>query len=61
VRPARRLAIAPVAEKLLSKIFPANLARSCGFREVGLHQRHARLDGEWREVILVERLIGDPT
>jgi L-amino acid N-acyltransferase YncA len=49
--------------KLLGKIFPANaaslaLVRSCGFREVGLHERHARLDGEWRDVVLVERLLG---
>jgi L-amino acid N-acyltransferase YncA len=52
--------------KLVSKIFPANgpslaLMRTCGFREVGLHQRHARLDGEWRDVVVVERLIGDAT
>ena len=32
--------------------------RSCGFREVGLHERHARLDGEWRDVVIVERLLG---
>jgi phosphinothricin acetyltransferase len=49
--------------KLLSKIFPENeaslaLMRSCGFREVGLHERHARLDGEWRDVVIVERLLG---
>ncbi len=49
--------------KLLSKIFPENeaslaLMRSCGFREVGLHERHARLDGEWRDVVVVERLLG---
>jgi RimJ/RimL family protein N-acetyltransferase len=35
------------------------LARRCGFDEVGVHRHHARLDGEWRDVLVVERLIGD--
>ena len=48
--------------KLLSKVFVENapsrrLLRSVGFREVGVHKRHARLDGEWRDVVLVERLL----
>ena len=50
--------------KLTSRLFPENaasraLAAACGFREVGVHERHARLDGEWRDVIVVERLLGD--
>lgn len=50
--------------KLTSKLFTSNgaslaLARRCGFREVGIHRNHARLDGEWRDVIVVERLLGD--
>ena len=49
--------------KLVSRIFVENIASrklvaSCGFREVGTYQRHARLDGEWRDVVIVERLIG---
>ncbi|HEU4657584.1 MAG TPA: arsinothricin resistance N-acetyltransferase ArsN1 family A [Capillimicrobium sp.] len=49
--------------KLLSKILAGNeaslaLARRHGFREVGVHRRHAQLDGEWRDVVLVERLLG---
>jgi phosphinothricin acetyltransferase len=40
-----------------------------GFRVVGTHERHGKLDGEWRDVILVERslepspdsLAGQPT
>ncbi|MGH1558919.1 hypothetical protein ACRAWD_16910 [Caulobacter segnis] len=32
--------------------------RSQGFREVGVHQRHGQLDGVWRDVVAVERLIG---
>jgi len=50
--------------KLVSKLFPENtaslaLVERCGFRVVGLHLRHARLDGEWRDVLLVERLLGE--
>jgi L-amino acid N-acyltransferase YncA len=50
--------------KLIGKVFPENLAcvrmtGRCGFREVGLHRCHGRLDGRWRDVLLVERLLGD--
>ncbi len=50
--------------KLIGKVFPENQAcvrvtSRCGFREVGLHRCHARLDGKWRDVLLVERLLGD--
>lgn len=31
--------------------------RKLGFREVGLHEKHGKLDGVWRDVVLVERLI----
>ena len=48
--------------KLLAKVFVENapsrkLLHSVGFREVGVHERHARLDGVWRDVVLVERLL----
>jgi phosphinothricin acetyltransferase len=48
--------------KLVSRIFPFNaasraLCRSCGFREVGVYEKHGRLDGRWLDVIIVERLI----
>ena len=48
--------------KLVSRIFPTNagsraLCRSCGFREVGIYEKHSRLDREWRDVVIVERLI----
>jgi len=48
--------------KLLSRIFPENhasraLVRSVGFREVGIYERHAQLDGKWRDVVIVEYLI----
>ena len=50
--------------KLLSRIFPENTAslalhERCGFRTVGVYRRHARLDGEWRDCVIVERLLGD--
>jgi phosphinothricin acetyltransferase len=50
--------------KLLSRVFPENAASrkllaKVGFREVGTYQRHAKLDGEWRDTVIVERLIGE--
>jgi phosphinothricin acetyltransferase len=50
--------------KLLSRIFPENKAslalhERCGFRTVGTYRRHAKLDGEWRDCVIVERLLGD--
>jgi L-amino acid N-acyltransferase YncA len=49
--------------KLTARIFTANAPslaahRAAGFAEVGVQRRHARLDGEWRDVMLVERLLG---
>lgn len=62
-------AIAAAAErdgyyKLTSRIFTSNAAsravhRAAGFEEVGIQRRHGRLDGEWRDCVLVERLLGD--
>jgi L-amino acid N-acyltransferase YncA len=48
--------------KLLSRVFPENtgslrLAAACGFREVGLYEKHAQLHGIWRDVVIIERLI----
>ena len=50
--------------KLVSRIFVENtasreLCRALGFREVGIYRRHAKLDGVWRDVVIVERLLGD--
>ena len=50
--------------KLLSRIFPENtasrgLCASVGFREVGTYVRHGKLDGEWRDTVIVEKLIGE--
>jgi L-amino acid N-acyltransferase YncA len=69
-RGAGRMALAALIEcarqagywKLVSRIFPENhasrgLIRSLGFREVGTYEKHGRLDGVWRDVIIVERMI----
>ena len=37
-----------------------SLCAALGFTEVGVHRRHARLDGQWRDVVLVERLLDAP-
>ncbi|MDX6620639.1 MAG: hypothetical protein QOK36_3025 [Gaiellales bacterium] len=66
----RRLleALAAAAEqagyyKLTSRVFTTNEAslavhRAAGFFEVGVQPRHGRLDGEWKDCVLVERLLG---
>jgi L-amino acid N-acyltransferase YncA len=48
--------------KLLSRIFVENtasrrLVASLGFREVGIYEKHGQLDGVWRDVVIVERLL----
>ena len=48
--------------KLVGKLFTANAAsaamvRRCGWREVGMHHKHSRLDGEWRDVLVVEKVL----
>ena len=48
--------------KLVSRIFVENtpsrrLMAAVGFREVGTYEKHAKLDGVWRDVVIVERLI----
>jgi phosphinothricin acetyltransferase len=48
--------------KLVAKIFASNepsllLFDKAGYSQVGTHRRHGRLDGEWKDVVLVERLL----
>ena len=48
--------------KLVSRVFVENAAsrallRRLGFREVGVYEKHAQLDGGWRDVVIVERLL----
>jgi L-amino acid N-acyltransferase YncA len=47
----------------VSRIFPENVAslalcRATGFRVVGVYQRHGKLDGQWRDTVIVEKLLG---
>ncbi len=49
--------------KLVGRMFAINaasraLARAAGFREIGVEERHGMLDGEWRDCVPVERLLG---
>ncbi|PYM24804.1 MAG: GNAT family N-acetyltransferase [Candidatus Rokuibacteriota bacterium] len=48
--------------KLVSRIFPENAAslglhEACGFRVVGVYERHGKLAGEWRDCVIVEKLL----
>ena len=48
--------------KLVSRVFPENAASRKllsrpGFREVGVYERHGQLDGVWRDVVIVEKLL----
>ena len=50
--------------KIVGRLFADNessrrLVLKHGFREVGTHLRHGRLDGKWRDVVVVELLLGD--
>ena len=50
--------------KLTSRIFADNASsiaahRAAGFDVVGVQRRHGRLDGAWKDCVLVERLLGD--
>jgi L-amino acid N-acyltransferase YncA len=48
--------------KLVSRIFVENtasrrMAASLGFREVGIYEKHGQLNGVWRDVVIVEKLL----
>lgn len=50
--------------KILSRIFPENTAslglhERCGFRVVGVYRRHGKLEGEWRDCVIVEKLLDE--
>ena len=49
--------------KVVSRIFPENTAslalhERCGFRVVGVYRRHGKLGDEWRDCVIVEKLLG---
>ncbi len=48
--------------KLVSRVFTENHASrallvALGFREVGIYEKHGQLDGVWRDVVILERLL----
>ena len=48
--------------KLVSRIFPENapslaLHERAGFRVVGVYHRHGKLGAEWRDCVIVEKLL----
>ena len=50
--------------KLVSRIFPENvgslvLHERAGFRTVGVYARHGKLEGQWRDCVIVEKLLGE--
>jgi hypothetical protein len=50
--------------KLTSRVFPENIAsrallKRVGFEEIGIHRRHGKLDGLWRDCVIVERLLDE--
>jgi len=50
--------------KLVSRILSENVAsvalhEGTGFRVVGVYRRHGKLDGRWRDCVIVEKLLGD--
>src|SRR5215472_15545447 len=69
-RGAGRAALAELIEaaavaglhKLTSRVFPENMAsrallKGLAFEEIGIHRRHGKLDGLWRDCVIVERLL----
>jgi phosphinothricin acetyltransferase len=48
--------------KLTSRVFPENraslaLMARMGFKEIGVHEKHGKLDGAWKDCVIVELLI----
>lgn len=50
--------------KLVSRVFQENTAsrgmlKSIGFREVGVYEKHGKLDGVWKDTVIVEYIISE--
>jgi phosphinothricin acetyltransferase len=48
--------------KLMSRVFPENraslsLMARMGFKEIGVHEKHGKLEGVWKDCVIVELLI----
>jgi hypothetical protein len=42
-----------------SRATPPAPRYTAGFEEVGVQRRHGKLDGEWKDCVLVERQLGE--
>jgi RimJ/RimL family protein N-acetyltransferase len=56
----------PATIGVISRVFTDNLAsrdahRAAGFEEVGIPRCYGKLDGQWKDCVLVERLLGPAT
>jgi L-amino acid N-acyltransferase YncA len=50
--------------KLTSRVFPEDAVTrpfEGALTEIGIHHRHGRLDGRWRDCVIVERLLDMPS
>ncbi len=50
--------------KLTTRVFTENEASlvahdRAGFERIGIQRRHGKLDGEWKDCVLIERLLGE--
>jgi L-amino acid N-acyltransferase YncA len=55
-------AVSAALHKVVGRLFADNeagrrLVARHGFREVGVHLRHGQIDGDWRDVVVVELLL----
>lgn len=46
-------------ERGLENVASLSLHERAGFRVVGVYRRHGKLDGQWRDGVIVEKLLGD--
>lgn len=46
-------------ERGLENVASLSLHERAGFRVVGVYRRHGKLDGQWRDCVIVEKLLGD--
>ena len=50
--------------KIVSRIFPENTAslalhKAVGFRVVGAYEKHGKVDSQWRDCVIVEKLLNN--
>lgn len=52
---ARRRHVETALPHFVENAASRTLCQRCGFREVGIYEKHAKLDGVWRDTIIVRR------